>query len=55
MDSIGAKRVVFDTIETLFSSLTETKISRSELRRLFVWMQDRSLTAVITGERGDAS
>ena len=53
VDSIGAKRVVLDTIETLFSSLTDTAVLRSELRRLFGWIKDRGLTAIITGERGE--
>jgi circadian clock protein KaiC len=53
VDSIGAKRVVLDTIETLFSGLSDQAILRSELRRLFGWLKQRGLTAVITGERGD--
>ncbi len=53
VDSIGAKRVVLDTIETLFSGFTDPSILRAELRRLFGWIKDRGLTAVITGERGD--
>ena len=53
VDSIGAKRVVLDTIETLFSSLSDAAILRSELRRLFGWIKDRGLTAIITGERGE--
>src|SRR5947209_2819095 len=53
IDSIGAKRVVLDTIETLFTGLSNTAILRSELRRLFRWLKDRDVTAVITGERGD--
>ncbi len=53
VDSVGAKRVVLDTIETLFSGLSDTAVLRSELRRLFGWIKDRGLTAVITGERGD--
>ncbi len=53
VDTIGAKRVVLDTIETLFAGLTDAAILRSELRRLFGWLKDRGLTAVITGERGD--
>ena len=53
IDSIGAKRVVLDTIETLFSGLTNTALLRSELRRLFGWLKDRGVTAVITGERGE--
>ena len=53
IDSIGAKRVVLDTIETLFSGLSNTKILRSELRRLFNWLKDRGVTAIVTGERGE--
>lgn len=51
--SIGARRVVLDTIETLFSGLSNQAILRMELRRLFTWLRDRHLTTVITGERGD--
>ena len=50
--SVGAKRVVLDTIEALFSSLSDTTILRSELRRLFGWLKDRGLTALITAEQG---
>ena len=53
IDSIGAKRVVLDTIENLFSGLNNQNILRSELRRLFHWLKDKGVTAVITGERGD--
>ena len=53
VDSIGAKRVVLDTVETLFSGFTDPAVLRAELRRLFGWLKDRGLTAVITGERGD--
>ncbi len=53
VDSIGAKRVALDTIETLFAGLSNTSIVRSELRRLFSWLKERGLTAVITGERGE--
>src|SRR5882672_9981093 len=52
IDSIGAKRVVLDTIETLFSGLSNVAILRSELRRLFRWLKDKEVTAVVTGERG---
>lgn len=51
--SIGAKRVVLDTIENLFGGLTNQAILRSELRRLFQWLKDHDLTAVITAEKGD--
>jgi circadian clock protein KaiC len=53
IDSIGAKRVALDTIETLFSGLQNQGILRAELRRLFRWLKDKGVTAVITGERGD--
>lgn len=53
IDSIGARRVVLDTLETLFGGLDNQAILRSELRRLFRWLKDRGVTAVITAERGD--
>src|SRR5438132_1022358 len=52
IDSIGARRVVLDTLESLFSGLANESILRAELRRLFRWLKDRGVTAVITGERG---
>jgi circadian clock protein KaiC len=52
-DRIGARRVVLDTIESLFSGFTDPSILRAELRRLFGWLKDRGLTTVVTGERGD--
>jgi circadian clock protein KaiC len=55
IDSIGAKRVVLDTIEALFSAFTSDVILRAELRRLFRWLKDKGVTAVITGERGEKS
>ena len=53
IDSIGAKRVVLDTVENLFSGLENEAILRAELRRLFVWLKDKGVTAIITGERGE--
>ena len=53
IDSIGAKRVVLDTIESLFSGLQNEGILRAELRRLFRWLKDKGVTTVITGERGE--
>ncbi|HEU5366483.1 MAG TPA: circadian clock protein KaiC, partial [Hanamia sp.] len=53
IDSIGAKRVVLDTIENLFSGLTNHGILRAELRRLFSWLKDKGVTAIITGEKGE--
>ena len=52
--AVGAKRVVLDTIEVLFGALSNTSVIRSELQRLFRWLKDHGLTAVITGERGEA-
>src|SRR5450631_1810632 len=53
IDSIGAKRVVLDTIESLFAGLPNPAILRAELRRLFRWLKDKGVTAIITGERGE--
>jgi circadian clock protein KaiC len=53
--SIGAKRIVLDTVEALFAGLSNPAILRSELRRLFRWLKDKGLTAVITGERGESA
>jgi circadian clock protein KaiC len=53
IDKIGAKRVVLDTIEALFGGLSNDGVLRAELRRLFEWLKNKGVTAVITGERGD--
>ena len=50
---IGARRVMLDTIETLFGGLKDTGILRAELRRLFRWLRDRRITTVVTAERGE--
>jgi len=55
IDSIGAKRVALDTVESLFSGLPNQAILRAELRRLFRFLRDRGVTAVITGERGEGT
>jgi circadian clock protein KaiC len=55
IDSIGAKRVVLDTIEALFSGLTDFAILRAELRRLFRWLKEKGVAVVITGEQGDGT
>ena len=55
IDTIGARRVVLDTIETLFGGLANTAVVRAELRRLFRWLKDKGVTSVITGERGDGT
>jgi len=55
IESIGAKRVVLDTIEALFSGLLNEGILRAELRRLFRWLKDKGVTAIITGERGEGT
>src|SRR5207344_2468050 len=55
IDSIGAKRVVLDTIESLFAGMDNLALLRSELRRLFQWLKDKGVTAIITGERGESS
>ena len=50
---LGAKRVMLDTIETLFGGLQDTGILRAELRRLFRWLRDRKITTLVTAERGE--
>lgn len=55
IDSIGAKRVALDTIEVLFSALSNQGILRAELHRLFRWLKDKGVSAVITAERGDGT
>jgi circadian clock protein KaiC len=55
IDTVGARRVVLDTIESLFSGLSNSAVLRSELRRLFGWLKEKGVTAIITGERGEGS
>lgn len=55
IDSIGAKRVVLDTIENLFAGLTNQAVLRAELRRLFQWLKDKGVTAIVTGEKGNGT
>jgi len=55
IDAVGADRVVIDTIENLFGAFSDTATLRAELRRLFRWLKDRGVTAIITGERGEGS
>src|SRR5215207_4838128 len=55
INSIGAKRVVLDTIENLFAGLNNQVILRAELRRLFQWLKDKGVTAIITGEKGEGA
>lgn len=55
IDSIGAKRVVLDTVEALFSRFADTAAIRAELRRLFCWLKARGVTAIVTGEQGDGA
>jgi len=52
IDSVGAKRVVIDTLEALFAGLSDLGILRAELRRLFRWLKERGVTAIVTAERG---
>jgi len=55
IDAIGAKRVVLDTIESLFAGMENMTLLRSEIRRLFTWLKEKGVTAIITGERGESS
>ena len=53
IDAVGAKRVVLDTIESLFGGLSDMSVLRAEIRRLFQWLKGKGVTALITGERGE--
>jgi circadian clock protein KaiC len=55
VDSIGAKRVLLDSVEALFAGLENESVLRSELRRLFRWLKQKQLTAIVTGERGQGT
>lgn len=55
IDAVGAKRVVLDTIESLFGALSNLGVLRAELRRLFEWLKDKGVTTLVTGERGEGS
>lgn len=55
IESVGAKRVVLDTIESLFSAFSNPAILRAEIRRLFDWLKEKGMTTVITAERGDGA
>jgi len=55
VDRIGAKRVVLDTVEAIFSGFANTGLLRAEIRRLFRWLKDRGLTTVVTAEKGEGS
>lgn len=55
IESIGAKRIVLDTLETLFSELPNSRILRSELKRLFSWLKKKEVTTIITAEQGDGT
>ncbi len=55
IESIGAKRVVLDTIESLFSELSNPTAVRTELRRLFTWLKKKRVTTIVTGEKGDGT
>ena len=53
IDSVGAERVLIDSIEALFAGLQNEAVLRSELRRLFRWLKEKNVTAIVTGERGE--
>jgi circadian clock protein KaiC len=53
--TVKAKRVVLDTIESLFSGFSNPAVLRAEIRRLFRWLKDRGMTTIITAERGDGT
>src|SRR5262245_44586761 len=55
IDTVKATRVVIDTLEALFSALRNEFTVRAELRRLFQWLKERGVSAVITAERGEGT
>src|ERR1700685_3079400 len=55
IEAVGAKRVVLDTLEAVFSGLSNEGMLRAEIRRLFRWLKDRGMTTVITAERGEGN
>jgi len=55
VDSIGAKRVVLDTLEAVFSGFSNQGLLRAEIRRLFRWLKERGLTTIVTAERGEGT
>jgi circadian clock protein KaiC len=55
IETIGARRVVLDTLESLFSGMQNEGLLRAEIRRLFRWLKEKGITAIITGERGDST
>lgn len=55
IDQVGAKRVVLDTLEELFAGFSDHAVLRAELRRLFRWLKDKGVTAIITAEQGDGT
>jgi circadian clock protein KaiC len=55
IDAVGAKRVVLDTVEAVFSGFGNTGLLRAEIRRLFRWLKDHGMTTVITAERGEGT
>ncbi|MDD1665100.1 MAG: circadian clock protein KaiC, partial [Methanomicrobiales archaeon] len=55
IDTIGAKRIALDTIDVLFSTFSNADIIRAELQRLFLWIKDHGITAIVTGEQGEGT
>ena len=55
LDRVGARRLVLDTIECLFAGFNDANLLRAELRRLFRWLKDRGVTAIVTAESGDGT
>ena len=52
IDAVGAKRVVIDSIESLFAGITDVGVLRLEIKRLFRWLKNKHVTAIVTGELG---
>ena len=50
IETVGAKRVVLDSIESPFALITDTGILRLEIKRLFQWLKKKQVTTLVTGE-----
>ena len=55
LSAVNAKRIAVDSMEALFSGFSDEMSLRAEIRRLFRWLKEKGLTAVITGEQGKGS
>ena len=55
VNTVGAKRIMLDTVEALFGGFSNPGVLRAEFRRLFRWLKDHRLTTIVTAERGEGT